>query len=168
MKNVLFYLKATPTHKGLFGKMCAALLLFPLLTGALQSCCLSDDIHPDYLYGEWELTSYTNSSDDIEVQKMYLTFWKDNVITLGKTSEVIDEVHSFRVSGNKLYIDEGSQEGAINYLTIIKLTHNTLILRADLEYDKWSECTFRKHSDVNGNYYTDNGGVVGKITDSAK
>lgn len=146
------------------GKICVTLLV--LCT--LQSCCLSDDIHPDYLYGEWELTSYTNSSDDIEVQKMYLTFWKDNVMTLGKTSEVIDEVHSFRVRGNKLYIDDDLSEEVVNSLTIIKLTNKTLILRADLDYNKWSECTFRKHSEVNGNYYNHNDGVVGKITDSAK
>ncbi|MGN0187130.1 MAG: lipocalin family protein [Paludibacteraceae bacterium] len=168
MKHLSFTSPTTNTAKGRFGKMCVALLLIPLLTGALQSCCLSDDIHPDYLYGEWEMTSYTNSSDDIEVQKMYITFWKDNVITLGENSEVVDEVHFFNVIDNKLYIYDDAQEQIINYLTIIKLTSKTLILRADLEYNNWSECTFRKHSEISGNYYNNNGGVVGKITDSAK
>lgn len=153
----------------LFGKMRTTLLLIPFLIGVLQSCCPKDDINPNLIYGEWKLTSYTNSSDDIKVQTEYLIFWKDNVMSISQDAAQNYVVGFFDIVDDKLYFYNNLQERRDNYLTIIELKRNTLTLRADFTGDKWSECTFKKHGESGEyGYYNPNGGVAGTIIEITK
>ncbi|MGM9810786.1 MAG: lipocalin family protein [Paludibacteraceae bacterium] len=113
----------------------------------LHGCIINIDgeINPNLIYGQWKMTSYTNSGDNVQVTKAYILFHKDNTMGISYESpEVIDEIYFFRIVGDKLYFSEESSKLDDEYLTIVKLTNTELVLRADLDYETWSECTFTK------------------------
>lgn len=114
---------------------------------SLQGCIIVNDdiINPNLIYGQWEMTSYTNSGDNVQVTKAYILFRKDNTMEISYESpEVIDEIYAFRIVDDKLYFSKESSTLDHDYFTILKLTKTELVLRADLDYGTWSKCTFTK------------------------